>query len=105
MRHFLSATESTDDSTNDIFARAQQALPSCYTGDFDECLNADGKPQRFPNCDLILQAYDKDYDRMQAMVDQMKFCPAPDPTGDLIKLAIAAVVGAGIGFLIPHPKK
>ena len=108
-RHFLSATEEatdTKEATSDIFARAQDALPSCYTPEFDKCFVEDAEvPSTFPHCDVMNEAYEADYDRIQSVVEEMPLCPAPDPVARLITLLIAGVVGAGVGFLIPRPKK
>lgn len=109
-RHFLSATESpkidkSKEATNDIFARAQESLPTCYTPEFDKCFDeSEGVVSTFPHCDVMNAAYDADYDRMRKMVVDVPLCPAPDPVGGLIKLLVAGVIGAGLGFLIPRPK-
>lgn len=107
MRHFLSATDTkkNEEATNDIFARAQSALPSCYTPEFDRCFDEAPGASKFPHCDVMNQAYDADYDRMQAIIDDVPLCEPPDRGAELVKLLLAAVVGAGLGFLIPRPRK
>lgn len=96
-RRSLSATE----ATNDIFSRAQQVLPSCYTPELDKCFNE--RPEvsgNFAHCDVINEAYDADHDRTQQMIDTMPICPGPNPAMTLVKLVGAGAVGATLGFLL-----
>lgn len=105
MRHFLSATDSSTEATNDIFKRAQSALPACYTPEFDKCFDEEPGASKFPDCAVMNEAYDADYDRMQAIIDEVPLCEPPDKGAELVKLLLAAVIGAGLGFLIPRPRK
>jgi hypothetical protein len=98
----LSATETETETTTDIFARAQKALPQCYTPELDACFVENGEASPF--CDVMNKAYDTDYDRMQAMLDEMPVCPAPDPNANL-KLAGVGVLGLAVGVLVSRALK
>jgi len=58
--------------------QAKEAMPDCYSLEFDQCLNTEGGTN-YPNCALFNKAYELDPDTMQAQVEQVPFCPQPRP--------------------------
>lgn len=83
--------------------QAIAALPVCYSIELDTCLNG-GPGAKADNCALFNAAYNADYDKMQASVEKLPFCactPGSAPAGLGLKgVAIAGVVGLGVGMLV-----
>jgi len=82
-------------------ARLQDALPRCYSMEFDRDCIKEANPAGHRGCQAVLDAYAEDYDAAEAAVDALPYCSEHgDP---LVKLAFAAgglVCGMVLGVLV-----
>lgn len=47
-------------------------LPPCYSQELDDCIEE--RNVTYPNCQAILQAYERDFDATEAAVDALPYC-------------------------------
>ena len=87
-------------ASNDVVERALRALPPCYSQSLDDCLEEISA--RLPECNAINEAYDRDFDRMEAAVDARPYCePAPATAADAFPVRTAAIaLAAALGGLV-----
>lgn len=82
-----------------VVEQAKQYLPSCYIQEFHDCLN--DRPTTLPGCSVILEGYAVDWDQMDKIVAQIKYCPPGPSKLALIGGGLALVaLGVGIGVLV-----
>lgn len=86
--------------TPDQLSAALAVLPSCYSQQLENCLNAhnaNGLP--VSQCAAINSGYDADWDAMKAKVDALPYCPGPKQAG-AGALLLAATGGVVVGVLL-----
>lgn len=52
-------------------------LPSCYSAELHECLQAD-EPTSYPGCTAMFNAFDANYDASDAAVEALPYCSERD---------------------------
>lgn len=83
-------------------ARAIAALPGCYTPELDACVECEADDTSchtasgYPGCGALQLAYKADYQRTEAEIDALPYCPRYP----VLPLVGAALFGVLAGSLI-----
>lgn len=84
--------------TTRVVSEGLLALPKCYSKEFDDCIEE--RSNSYPRCDMVNQAYEEDFDRMEKAVDAIPYCSDATYEQEVCahqrKMLIGMTVAAGL---------
>jgi len=82
----------------EVLDRGLRALPRCYSKELDDCIAETSFA--LPGCQAITDAYEVDYDAVEAKVDLIPFCSPPPRSTLLLWVGGGIAVGLVAAILI-----
>lgn len=80
---------------------AINAMPSCYSQAFHDCVKGQPGAKSFPGCSAVSEGYVADWDAMEKLVDELPYCSEPIKIPYLAACGAAAIaLGVGLGMLL-----